>query len=152
MGDLEFIQEKVIAGDYFQVSGDINALNDTIEFVVPNGRTAFLLEGKITLNSNPQIPKSNTAFTIRSNVNQIVADLLIDNVTKSKAKIGVDAFYVLGSSVGSGSGAGSGSGFGSDSQFNVKGLSLIGDGIKKIEIENVLDNGSAFAEFSGYLV
>jgi len=41
---------------------------------------------------------------------------------------------------------------GSSSKFNVLGLSLIGDGAKKIEIENILDSGSAFAEMSGYLV
>ena len=37
-----------------------------------------------------------------------------------------------------------------ESKFNVLGLSLAGDGIKTITIENVLDSGSAFAEFSGY--
>lgn len=30
--------------------------------------------------------------------------------------------------------------------------SLVGDGAKKIEIENVLDSGSAFATMSGYLI
>ena len=35
--------------------------------------------------------------------------------------------------------------------FNVLGLSLVGDGAKKIEIENTLDNGTAFATMSGWL-
>ena len=38
VGDLEFIQDKVLAGDYFQRSGLINALNDTIEFKPNSGK------------------------------------------------------------------------------------------------------------------
>ena len=69
----------------------------------------------------------------------------------SKAKIGV-ASKASGSQAGR---AGSGSGFGtnSESHFNVLGFSLVGNGLDtKIEIENVLDSGSAFAEMSGYLI
>ena len=51
MGDLEYIEGKVVAGDYFQVSGDIDAVNDTIEFIVPNLKTAFLIEAKIVANN-----------------------------------------------------------------------------------------------------
>ena len=39
MGDLEFIQEKVLAGDYFQVSGSIDTIGNTIEYIVPIGKT-----------------------------------------------------------------------------------------------------------------
>ena len=53
MGDLEFIEGKVIAGDYFQVSGDINALNDTIEFDPASGKTAFLIKAKIIISNHP---------------------------------------------------------------------------------------------------
>lgn len=147
MGDLEFIQDKVIAGDYFQVSGDINTLNDTIEFIVPSAKTAFMIEAKITMNANPS---SNTADGgAQQTINdQIVAELKIDSVVKSKAKIGMHESSIIPS----GEGAGVGMGVGSESKFNVLGLSLVGDGAKVIEIENVLDSGSAFAEFSGYVI
>ena len=139
VGDLEYVEGKVVAGDYFQVSGDINTLNDTIEFVVPIGKTAFLVEAKITMNAN---------VTAAAGINQIVADLKIDGNTVSKAKIGTAANTFTGvREIG-----GAGIGVAGDSYFNTLGKSLIGDGIKKIEIENVLDSGGGFAEMSGYLV
>lgn len=142
MGDLEYIQDKVLAGDYFQVSGTINAVNDTIEFIVPSGKTAFMIEAKITMNSNPGISGSSTQS------NQVVADFKIDTVQKSLAKIGVIGFMTNGVREPGGAGWGSQS----ESRFNVLGLSLEGDGIKTIEIENIIDSGGAFAEFSGYLI
>ncbi len=147
MGDLEYVEGKVVAGDYFQVSGDINALNDTIEFTVPNGKTAFMIEAKITMTTNPT---NSIGTTFVSVSDQVVAALKIDSVQKSKAKIGVYSSW-RNESV-AGEGAGLGYGVNSSSPFNVLGLSLVGDGSKKIEIENVLDNGSGFAEMSGYLI
>jgi len=146
-GDIPFIQGKVLASNYFQVSGDINALNDTIEFIVPDLKTAFLLEAKITMNANPSSTPADGGAT-QTIIDQIVADLKIDTAIKSKAKIGMHE----GSIIPGGEGAGVGMGVASESKFNVLGLSLQGDGVKKIEIENVLDNGSAFAEMSGYLI
>ena len=65
MGDLEYIEGKVVSGDYFQVSGDINAINDTIEFIVPDTKTAFMITAKIVLNghSNPATrPRSGNSI------------------------------------------------------------------------------------------
>ncbi len=150
MGDLEFIQEKVLAGDYFQVSGDINALNDTIEFVVPNARTAFLLEAKtvITTHADPPAIPDGATSTVNDRVRAV---LKIDTVIKDTTNIGV---IMSQSSSGGGTDHGGGLGHGDlgDGRFNVLGLSLVGDNAKKIEIENTLDNGSAFATMSGYLV
>ncbi len=151
MGDLEFIQGKVTAGDYFQVSGDINALNDTIEFIVPNGKTAFLIEAKIvpTGHSNPpQLPLS-TSNSITNN--RVQAQLKIDTVVKDTTNIGVAANATNNGNHNLSSGAGGHGNIG-DGRFNVLGLSLVGDGIKVIEIENTLDNGTAFATMSGYLI
>jgi len=149
VGDLEYIEGKVVSGDYFQVSGDINNPGNKIEFIVPSGKTAFLIEAKITISTNINISSDlNTNITTN---NQIIADLKIDNIQKSKAKIGISANVNISSAANAGGGAGVS--MGSSSKFNVLGLSLIGDGVKKIEIENVLDSGgSAFAEMSGYLV
>ena len=149
MGDLEFIQGKVIAGDYFQESGNIDAVTDTIEFIVPTGKTAFLIEAKIVITG--VIPNSGTAAA--TNKNAIEAELKIDTVTKDSTYVGV----ALGSwreNTGAAAGGSGGSGAGNqgDGKFNVLGLSLVGDGIKKIEIENTLDDGTAFATFSGYLI
>jgi len=151
MGDIEFIQEKVLAGDYFQVSGDINALNDTIEFVVPSGKTAFLIEAKIVSNSNPtpaDFSDSGSPVTVQD---QVVAALKIDGATKDKAKIGSVSRGEAGNNAGAGRGGNSMS-YDGTAPFNVLGLSLVGDSIKKIEIENILDSGSAFASMSGYFV
>ena len=151
LSDLEYIESKVVAGDFFQVSGNINALNDTIEFIVPNGKTAFILEAKITMSTNPAAVSTGGTSASVSISDQVVAELKISSATKSKAKIGVSSAASNSNVNNNGGGSGSGMGGGQESRFNVKGLSLVGDGIEIIEIENVLDSGSAFAEMSGYL-
>lgn len=138
MGDLEFIQGKVLAGDYFQVSGDINALNDTIEFIVPNLKTAFLIEAKI-------VPTGHATN------NKIEAELKVDAVVKDTVNIILAQATVNDPSASSDWGHGWGHGF-NGGKFNVLGVSLVGNGAKKIEIENILDGGTAFATMSGYLV
>jgi len=69
VGDLEYIQGFVESSNYFQESGNINTLNDTIEFIVPSGKRAFMIEAKIvpTAHSNPpQLPLStaNTKLVV----------------------------------------------------------------------------------------
>ena len=150
MGDLEYIEGKVIVGDYFQVSGDINAVTNTIEFIVPNGKTAFMISAKITISGNPSAISTATATAV-STKNMVTAALKIDGVTKDETTIGVAANAGISSSNQRGGGTGSGFGNIGDGKFNVLGLSLIGNAVKKIEIENTLDNGTAFATFSGYL-
>ena len=137
MGDLEYIEGKVLSSDYFQVSGDIDNVNDTIEQIIPNGKTAFLIEAKIIPN--------NTSST-----NKITAALKIDTVTKDEAQI----FRTFATAGTPGTNQG-GWGYGlaeNTEKFNVLGLSLVGDGIKVIEIENIQDGGGAFATMSGYYV
>lgn len=149
MGDIEYIESKVLAGVYFQVSGDINVLNDIIEFEPGSGQTAFLIEAKITMSTNPLAVGGGPAT---SSINeQITAELKIDGTTKSKAHIGGSAFG-KGNPTNNSGASGSGMGFSSDGKFNVLGLSLVGDGAKKITIQNVLANGSGFAEMSGYTI
>lgn len=139
-GDLAFITEKVLAGDYFQESEDIDAFEDTIEFIVPDGKTAFLLEAKIVPNNT-------------SSNNKIIAALKIGDVTKDEAEIFRQFTINAGATNQGGSGAGNADYAGN---FNVKGLSLVGNGVdeatNKITIENIADTGGAFASMSGYLV
>lgn len=135
-GDLVFLQERILSGNVFDVSGDIDALNDTIEFIVPNGKTAFMVEAKIVPNNT-------------SSNNKITAALKIDTVTKDEAEV----FRSQAQQSGATNQGGSGYGLADNvEKFNVKTLSLVGDGIKKIEIENIADAGGAFATMSGYLI
>lgn len=148
MGDLEFIQEKVLEGNYFQVSGDIDTLADTIEYIVPNGFTAFLIEAKI-------ISTGHTSGGTTKNM--VGAELKVDGVIKDTTNVGTATTNATGIVTGAtdmlgGFGWGSGTGNVGDGKFNVLGLSLEGDAIKVIEIENTLDDGTAFATMSGYLI
>ncbi len=151
VGDLEFIQEKVDAGNYFQVSGDINALSDTISFIPASGKTAYMIEAKITISDNPSAISTSTSTGV-STKDMIAAALKIGGTTKDETTIGVAANAGISSSNQRGGGTGSGFGNIGDGRFNVLGLSLVGTGSATIVIENILDNGTAFATFSGYLV
>ena len=151
VGDLEFIQDKVLAGNYFQVSGDINTLSSIIDFTVPNLKTAFLIEAKIIISDHPNAASRGGGGTTNQK-DMVSAALKIDGTIKDETTIG-EATAAAGSSTNQ-NGGGSGSGYGNlgDGKFNVKTLSLVGDNNKKIVIENILDSGSAFATMSGYLI
>jgi len=81
--------------------------------------------------------------------NTITADLKIDTVTKDEAQIFRSQNQQMGSTNQGGSGYGMTE---NNGKFNVLGLSLVGDGAKKIEIENIQDTGGALATMSGYLI
>ena len=149
VGDLEYIEGKVLANNYFQVSGDINAINDTIEQIVPSGKRAFLIEAGIRLLSDNAFGATNNII-VRT-TNKVTASLKIDGVVKDTVRAGDKAITSRGSGALLSAGAG---GVGGDllTPFNVLGVNLVGDGVKKITIENVSDSGSAFAVMSGYFV
>jgi len=152
LGDFEFIQSKVLDGDFFQISGDINNLNDTIEFIVPDLRTAFLIEAKIVITGHTNPPDMN-ANTQTTTSDRVQAELKIDGAVKDTTNIGIVS-SMAGDGIAGGEPSG-GAGYGTigDGRFNVVGLSLLGTVLgEKIEIENILDNGSAIATMSGYLV
>ena len=146
VGDLEYIQGFVTAGNYFHVITDISIATNLAEFIVPNNQTAFLIEAKITMSTNP----SSSAQS-----DQVVATLQTSEnagatITEfSKAKIGeAVATYTGVREIG-----GSGYGVGGYCPFNVLGFSLVGNGTDTIiQIENTVDGGNAVAEFSGYLI
>jgi len=144
VGDIEYIEGKVTAGDYFQVSGDINTLASTISFVPASGKTAFLIEAKIIITGH-------TSGTTTKNM--VEAELKLDGTTTDTTNIGTATTSTLlfGASDMI-AGSGSGTGTVGDGRFNAKGLSLIGDAIAAITIENTLDAGTAFATMSGYVI
>ena len=148
----EFVQQKIVNSEWFQVDGNIDTLASTIEYVPADGKTAYLFEAKVIISGNPRIatiPASSTNFN--SNPEMLNAALKIDSDTKDTTSIGGDSR--TGTLTG-GNSAGLAHGFLGDGRFNVLGLSLAGNGVKKIEIENIDDditNGGAIAYMSGWL-
>ncbi len=149
MGDIEFIRDKSLAGDWISVTGAIDAINDTIEYVPASGKTFFLYEAKIVIGSFKQATGGGIATVSNSAVR---ADLLIDTVVKDKTMIGVSSEndpYGSGGIGGKASGAGFGN-FG-NGKFIAQGLFLVGNASKKVEIKNTQDNGDAVATLSGWI-
>jgi len=144
VGDLEYIQGFVTSGNYFQISGDIDAIGNTISFIVPSGKTAFLIEAKIIITGHT----SGTTTKDMVEAELIIAGTTVDTTnigTATNSAIVTSATDMMG-------GTGSGIGNIGDGRFNVLGISLVGNNSDTIEIENTLDDGTAFATFSGYLI
>ena len=143
----EFIERKIQDNDWFQVSGDINALNDTIEFVPANGKTEFLFEAKITITGHPNPAEQGGTDVFVTQRNAVQAQLRLDTAVKDTANVGE---VTAAESNSARWGYGNGYSINSD-PFKVLGLSLVDDGAKKIEIVNTLDDGTDFATMSGWL-
>ena len=135
---LQFVQDRVKAGEWFEVSGAIDAVGNKITYVPASGKTAILYEAKITMRINMVVPSSSAR-------DEVIADLKIDGVTKDKAAIGEQ---IVGQGANNKKGGLGSTGAG---RFNALGLSLVGNGVKEIAIENTEDAGSAFATMSGWL-
>ena len=138
LSDLEFIRDRIKAGDWWEVSGNIDAVGNKIAFIPASGKTAFMYKGKITMRINLVVPSSSAR-------DEIIADLKINGVTKDKAAIGQQ---IVGQGANNKVG---GAGSTIAGRFNALGLSLVGDGVKEIAIENTEDAGSAFATMSGWI-
>ena len=151
LGDLQFVQDRIKAGEWFEVSGNINALNNTIEFIVPNLKTAILFEAKVVIGTNTGASGVTSGSDAKRE--QVTADLLINAVVKDKTSIGhATAAAATGGTNLEGRGSGSGHGMQGDGRFNALGKSLVGNGTKKIEIKNVDDDASVvYATMSGWL-
>jgi hypothetical protein len=147
LSDIEFVRQKALDGDWITVTGAINALNDTIEYQPATGKTFFLYSAKIVMNANLAAVASFNATQTATDLT--TAELKIDTVTVDTAHIGFSE-KVSSSSPG-GAGGGGGYGVNSESHFDCLGQSLVGDSSKVVEIENVLDSGSATATLSGWI-
>lgn len=142
LSEIEFIRDQIKLGNWLEANGSINTLGNTVFLIPAAGKTIFLYEAKIVMSTNP-VPSKSINVLVED---QVVADLTVDGVVKDKATVGVVSqsgqFIDYGASDFGGKG---------DGRFNVKGLSLIGDGVKQIRIVNVLDDGNAFATMSGFI-
>jgi len=137
MSDTEFLSVKEFGGKLITVTGAINAINDTIEYVPANGKTFYLHEAHIV----PTTHGTNNAVEADFKVNGTVIDTVnykLAQVTTTEGGASPDWSNGWGQGLYAG-------------KFVVKGVSLEGDGAKKIEIENVLDNGSANATLVGFI-
>jgi len=155
MGDLEYIESKVLAGNYFQSSGDINTTTeeDEVAYTPATGKTAFLLQAKIVNTTHPDLAVTSTSLATTQQKNVVQAALQIGGITKDTTNIGTQS---MSDTVTGGNSSiiriASGNGSSSDGKFNVLGLSLVGNGSSTIKIVKTVDDGSAFATMSGYLV
>ena len=117
----------------------------------PN-KTAFLIEAKI-VNQTILTPFAMTSTTVQNTIsaNMMKAALKIDSVIKDESMVGTISQVTNNGNVAPQVG-GTGVGNVGDGRFNVLGLSLVGDGAKKIEIESIINAGSVRATMSGYLI
>lgn len=145
----QFIERKIRNSEWFFVTGDINAVTNIIEYVPASGKTAYLFEAKIIISTqtDPVVVTSQTTF---ASADMVEASLKIDGIVKDTTQIGMRS---SGTGTGATNWAPAQSAYGTlgDGRFICAGLSLAGDGIKKITIENITDNGSAIATMSGWI-
>jgi hypothetical protein len=81
---------KAFDGKVVTVTGAINAVNDTIEYVPASGKTFYFHSAKIVMTNKPISDKFSRWYRLKvASKDQIVAALKIDTVTKDKAKIGM---------------------------------------------------------------
>jgi len=150
--DLEFIRDKIKDGDWFEVTGPIDALTNKITFIPASGKTAYLYAAKIVItgHATPAARDGIVGDTITKDA--IEADLIIDAVVKDTTNIGTATRSRVASNFASAEKvAGNNYGNIGDGRFDALGKSLVGDGVKEIAIENVLDDGSAKATMSGWI-
>ena len=147
LGDIEFIRQKVLDGDWITVTGDINAVNDNITYTPASGKTFFFYDAKITITGHPDPAEGIGLGGHIVAKNAIQAELRIDTVTKDTANVGALTSAEVNSSRWA-----YGNGYNLISQsFNVIGLFMDGNASKVVEIRNILDDGSAIATFSGWI-
>jgi hypothetical protein len=146
VGDLEFIRDQIIAGNWITAHGDIDGINEKITIIPANGKTFFLHSAKIT--STGLLPQVNvTNNTVNVNRNQVGAQLVINLAIEDTTQVGTLATSndVLNTGVSGGINVSV------DGRFDAIGLFLIGTGSLTVTIENILDNGSADATMSGWI-
>lgn len=152
MSDTLFMAKKAFDGKVITVTGAINALNNTIEYVVPNDKTFYFHSAKIVITGHVDpadiTDSSNTTVVIK---NAVQSELKVDGVVKDTTNIGFASKTRTGASAFTDHVGGTGYGNIGDGIFNCQGLFLVGNGTKKVEIKNSLDDGSAVATIIGWI-
>ena len=149
MSDSLFMAKTAFQGKVITVTGDIDAVNDNIEYVVPTDKTFYFHSAKIVITGHT-IPAATTTTSTVTTKNAIEAVLKIDGVVKDTTNIGIISVSkgvdFTGRTL-------SGNAYGTigDGRFDVNGRLLVGNGTKKVEIVNTVDNGSATATLIGWI-
>jgi len=144
LGDLEFIQARVDAGEWLEAHGAINAVTNEISIIPASGKTFYAHKGKIVITGH--VSPAGISGIVK---NEVEAAFKVNGTVKDSTNLG----FSSNSSVDGINGRASGTSYGytGDGRFDVLGLSLVGDGIKKVTIENIIDNGTADATLSGWI-
>jgi len=144
LGDLQFVQDRVDAGEWLEAHGSINAVTNEISIIPASGKTFYAYKGKIVITGH--VSPAGISGTVK---NEVEAAVKVDGTVKDSTNLGFSST----SSVDGITGRGSGTSYGhtGDGRFDVLGLSLVGNGVKKVTIENIIDDGTADATLSGWI-
>ncbi len=149
LSDTEFMAIKAFEGKAVTVRGAIDTATSTIEYVPANGKTFYFHSAKIVITGHitPATQSGGGSSTVK---NEVEADLKIDSTVVDTVNLGFSstAITVAFSNTYSNSNA---YGHTGDGRFDVKGRTLEGNGSKKIEIESVVDDGTADAILIGWI-
>lgn len=147
--DLQFIQKQIDDGNWLESTGAINAITNKITIIPATGKTAYMHEAKIQITGHTQAALRLSTGTDLA-LNAVEAVLKVDTVEKDRTSQGMISKSVVQAGLGSGGQSVQYGNIG-DGKFNVKGLSLVGNGTKELAIENLVDNGSAVATMSAWI-
>lgn len=151
LSDLQFIQDRVDAGEWLEAHGAINAITNEIAITPANGKTLYMYRGKIVISThtNPPAIGNQTSSTIVND--RVKAAFKIDGTIKDTTNIGIVMNATTNNASQAAASGSSGNGTIGDGRLDIAGLSLVGDGIQDVTIENTLDAGSADATMSGWI-
>ncbi len=145
MGDIEFIREKVLSGDWICVTGDINAATNVVSYEPATGKTFFVYSAKVVITGH--IDPTNNGYSL----NAVEADLKIDGAVKDTTNIGMIYDGTSANIGGNNTGMPSGAGNMANGKLAGVGNSLVGNSSKIVSIENIVDNGTASATLTGWI-
>ncbi|MCK5633302.1 hypothetical protein KAH94_06100 [bacterium] len=151
LSDLQFIQDRVDAGEWLEAHGAIDAATNEIAIVPASGKTLYMYKAKIVTTGLVAAASDRGSGTDTTSNNMVEAAFKVNGTVKDSTNIGMST--KASSKTNGTTGGVGGSGYGSigDGKFDVAGLSLVGDGIKDVTIENIVDNGSADATMSAWI-
>ncbi len=151
LGDLQFIQDRVNAGEWLEAHGAINAVANEISIIPASGKTFYAFKGKIIISTHVIAPLMLSGSFLQNTSDRVKAAYKVNGVIKDTTNIGIFQSWSGSTANQTDSSGGYGNGDLGDGKFDVLGLFLVGDGVKDVTIENILDAGSADATMSGWI-
>lgn len=148
LSDLQFIQDRIDAGEWLESHGAINSIGNKITIIPASGKTLYMFRAKIIITGHVT-PANSTENGSTTTKNEVEAEFKVNGIQKDTANTG----FSSKTDGGAAAGRATSNAYGQtgDGKFDVLGLSLIGDGIKEVAIENTVDDGNADATMSGWI-